>query len=102
MKFALTTSLRVVALLALSSSVAFAQDGGANWGPGVGAGLAIGLAAIGGGFGQGRTASAALEGMARNPQAAGNLQTPLILALVFTETLTLFSLVIAGKLSGLF
>ena len=40
--------------------------------------------------------------MARNPQAAGNLQTPLILALVFTETLTLFSLVIAGKLSGLF
>ena len=101
MKFALTTAARAGALLALSSTLAFAQDGGANWGPGVGAGLAIGLAAIGGGFGQGRTASAALEGMARNPQAAGNLQTPLILALVFTETLTLFSLVIAGKLSGL-
>lgn len=99
MKFA----LRTAALLALSTSLAFAQDGAAaNWGPGIGAGLAIGLAAIGGGFGQGRSASAALEGMARNPQAAGTLQTPMILALVFTETLTLFSLVIAGRLAGLF
>lgn len=99
MKFA----LRTAALLALSTSLAFAQDGAAaNWGPGLGAGLAIGLAAIGGGLGQGRSASAALEGMARNPQAAGTLQTPMILALVFTETLTLFSLVIAGRLAGLF
>lgn len=99
MKFA----LRTAALLVLSTSLAFAQDGaGANWGPGLGAGLAIGLAAIGGGLGQGRSASAALEGMARNPQAAGTLQTPMILALVFTETLTLFSLVIAGRLAGLF
>lgn len=99
MKFA----LRTAALLALSTSLAFAQDGAAaNWGPGLGAGLAIGLAAIGGGLGQGRSASAALEGMARNPQAAGTLQTPMILALVFTETLTLFSLVIAGHLAGLF
>lgn len=101
MKFALTTAARAGALLALSSSIALAQDGG-NWGMGVGAGLAIGLAALGGGFGQGRSASAALEGMARNPQAAGSLQTPLIIALVFTETLTLFSLVIAGRLAGLF
>lgn len=99
----LATALKVTALFALSSGMAFAQDGGGqNWGFGVGAGVAIGLAALGGGFGQGRTASAALEGMARNPQIAGTLQTPMLIALVFTETLTLFSLVIAGKLSGLF
>jgi F-type H+-transporting ATPase subunit c len=103
MKFALSTAARAGVLLALTSSVAFAAEGNdyMSWGAGVGAGLAIGLAAIGGAFGQGRAASAALEGMARNPQAAGGLQTPFILALVFIETLTLFSLIIAMKLSGL-
>lgn len=102
MKFSLTTALRTVALFALSSSVALASDiTDANIGLGIGAGLAVGLAALGGGIGQGRSASAALEGMARNPQAAGTLQTPMILALVFTETLTLFSLVIALKLAGM-
>ena len=102
MKFALSTAARSVALLALSSSVAFAQSGGESAGYlGIGAGLAIGLTALGGGLGQGRTASAALEGMARNPQAAGQLQTPMILGLVFTETLSLFGLIIALKLAGL-
>lgn len=103
MKFALSTAARVGALLVLSTTVAMAADGQEymSWGAGVGAGLAIGLAALGGGFGQGKSASAALEGMARNPQAAASLQTPFILALVFTETLTLFSLIIALKLSGL-
>ncbi len=97
----LRTAARVAALFVASTGLAFAQDGGGSWGFGVGAGLAIGLAALGGGLGQGRTATAALEGMARNPQAAGQLQTPMLIALVFTETLTLFSLVVALKLSGL-
>jgi F-type H+-transporting ATPase subunit c len=101
----LRTAARVAVLFAVSTGMAFAQDtalSATTWGPGLGAGLAIGLAALGGGLGQGRTATAALEGMARNPQAAGQLQTPMLIALVFTETLTLFSIVIAGKLSGLF
>jgi F-type H+-transporting ATPase subunit c len=68
----------------------------------VGAGLAIGLAALGGGLSQGRTASAALEGMARNPQAADKLNTPMIIGLVFTETLVLFSFAIGARLAGLF
>jgi len=37
----------------------------------IGAGLAIGLAAIGSGIGQGIAAGKALEGMARQPEAAG-------------------------------
>ena len=37
---------------------------------GLGAGLAIGLAAFGGGLAQGNAAKGALEGIARNPQAA--------------------------------
>ena len=101
MKFVLSTAARSAALLAFSSSVAFAQSGESAGYLGIGAGLAIGLAALGGGLGQGRTASAALEGMARNPQAAGQLQTPMILGLVFTETLSLFGLIIALKLAGL-
>ncbi|MFZ5475492.1 MAG: ATP synthase F0 subunit C [Myxococcota bacterium] len=97
MNRSLATALRVAALFTLTTGVAFAQDhgGGGNWGLGVGAGLAIGLAALGGGMGQGRTASAALEGMARNPQVLGQLQTPMLIALVFTETLTLFSFAVA-------
>jgi F-type H+-transporting ATPase subunit c len=96
MNRSLATALRVVALFTLTTGFAYAQDGaGASWGTGVGAGLAIGLAAIGGGLGQGRTASAALEGMARNPQVSGTLQTPMLIALVFTETLTLFSFAVA-------
>jgi F-type H+-transporting ATPase subunit c len=98
----LKTAFRVASLFCLSIGMAYADDGaGANWGMGVGAGLAVGLAALGGGFGQGRTASAALEGMARNPSVSGTLQTPMLIALVFTETLTLFSLLVALKLSGI-
>ena len=102
----LRIATRVVALFVATTGLALAQDqdivfNATTWGPGIGAGLAIGIAALGGGLGQGRAATAALEGMARNPQAAGQLQTPLLISLVFMETLTLFSLVIAMKLAGL-
>lgn len=61
----------------------------------VGAGLAIGLAAIGGALGQGRAAAAALEGIARNPNASGKLFTPLILGLALIESLVIYAFVIA-------
>jgi F-type H+-transporting ATPase subunit c len=100
----LRTAARVAALFVASTGVALAAgdpNTATTMGPGIGAGLAVGLAALGGGFGQGRTASAALEGMARNPSASGQLQTPMLIGLVFTETLTLFSLVVGLKLAGL-
>ena len=40
---------------------------------GLGAALAIGLSALGGGIGQGRAAGSALEGISRNPQASGKI-----------------------------
>ena len=61
----------------------------------LGAGLAIGLGAIGSGIGMGTTASAALEGMARQPEAEGTLRTTMFLAFAFLESLTIYSLVIA-------
>src|SRR5216110_31360 len=55
--------------------------------------IGMGAAAFGCGLGQGRIASAACEGMARNPGAAGPIRAAMILGLVFVETLVLFTLV---------
>lgn len=61
----------------------------------IAAGLAIGLAAFGGSLGQGRAAAAALEGIARNPGAAGKIQGPMILGLALIESLVIYAFVIA-------
>ncbi|MFA4875735.1 MAG: ATP synthase F0 subunit C [bacterium] len=66
----------------------------------VGAGLAIGIAAAGGSLGQGRAASAALEGISRNPEAANRVMTPMIIALALIESLVIYALVIAFLLQG--
>lgn len=81
------------------SSLAFAQDaagggGGSSLIP-IGAGLAIGLAAFGAASAQGRTTAAALEGIARNPNAKDSLFQPFILGLVFMEFQALLGFVIA-------
>ena len=91
----------VVALL--SSSAAFAQDGAVNPNGGwlaIAAALAIGLAALGGALGQGRAAAAALDGIARNPQASGKIFTPMIVALALIESLVIYGLLIAFMLQG--
>ena len=69
-----------------------AASGGSVYKP-IGAALAIGLAAFGGALGQGKTASAALEGMARNPQA--KLLVPMIIGLALIESLVIYALVVA-------
>jgi F-type H+-transporting ATPase subunit c len=97
MKPSLTTLARTGLFFLASTGVAFADDGGTI---AVGAGFAIGLAALGCGLGQGRTASAALEGMARNPQAAGSLFTPMIIGLALIESLTILGFVVAFLLQG--
>ena len=63
-------------------------------------GFAIGIAAFGGALGQSRAAAAALEGIARNPGAAGKVQTPMIIALALIESLVIYALVIAFLLQG--
>lgn len=64
------------------------------------AGLGIALASFGGALGQGRAAAAALEGIARNPEAVGKVMTPMIIALALIESLVIYSLVIAFLLYG--
>lgn len=64
------------------------------------AALAIGLAAVGGAFGQAKVAASALDSIGRNPGASGQMFTPFILGLVFIETLVIFALLIAFNLAG--
>ena len=61
----------------------------------LGAGFAVSLAALGGGIGQGIATSAALEGIARNPNAANQIFTPMIIGLALIESLVIYGLVIA-------
>ena len=90
--------------LALAPAVAAASEGAAAGGGegfmkyfaiAIGAGLAIGLSAIGGGLGQGKAVASALEGIARNPGAAGKIVTPMIIGLAMIESLVIYALVIA-------
>ena len=61
----------------------------------LGAGFAVSVAALGCGLAQGRAVAAALEGTARQPEAAGRIQTLMIIGLAFIESLTLYAFVFA-------
>lgn len=61
----------------------------------LGAGLAMGLGAIGPGVGIGLIASGALNAMGRNPEVAGELRTNMILGIVFAESVAIYALVVA-------
>ena len=88
---------------ALLPLAAFAQEGGAgdsSWGYAVGAGLAVGLAGLGCGIGQGLTAGNTTAGIARNPGAAGAMFTNFILGMVLIESIAIYGLLIAFLLYG--
>jgi len=97
MRKALATAfLTDLALLAIAPA-AFAADGGDGSMSflGFGAAIGLGIAAAAGALAQGRTASAALEGIARNPGAADKIFTPMILGLALIESLVIYALLIA-------
>ena len=55
--------------------------------------LALGMAAIGSAYGLGRAVSAAMEAMARQPEASGKIQTAMIIGCAFIEALTIYALI---------
>ena len=61
----------------------------------IGAGLCMGLGAIGPAVGEGIAVSKALEGIARQPEAMSDLRTNMILGCAITESTGIYSLVIA-------
>ncbi|PKM90129.1 MAG: ATP synthase F0 subunit C [Firmicutes bacterium HGW-Firmicutes-12] len=68
----------------------------------LGAALAVAIATIGPGIGQGNAAGKAMESIARQPEAAGEIRTALILSLAFMEALTIYGLLIAFLLLAKF
>jgi ATP synthase F0 subunit c len=53
------------------------------------------LGAIGPGIGIGLLAQGAMQGIARNPDASGDIQTNMILAIAFAEAVAIYCLVVA-------
>jgi len=66
----------------------------------IGAGLGAGLATIGAGIGIGRIGGSAVEGMARQPEAAGTIQTAALILAALIEGVALFAAVIAFVIQG--
>ena len=60
----------------------------------IAAGIGFAIAVFGGALGQSKIGAAACEGAARNPGAAGRIQTMMILGLALIESLVLFALLI--------
>ena len=61
----------------------------------IGAGLCMGIGAIGPAIGEGNAVGKALEGMARQPEAAADLRSSMILGCAITETTGIYSLLIS-------
>ena len=61
----------------------------------IGAGLCMGIGAIGPAIGEGNAVGKALDGMARQPESAGTLRTNMILGCAITETTGIYSLLIS-------
>ena len=99
MKRKIFSALVVIGLMVTIGGAAIAQEHGAaadsfkDYGI-LAAGFGIALAAFGGALSQGRTASSALEGIARNPGAADRMFVPMVLGLVLIESLVIYALVV--------
>ena len=99
MKHKVLMGLLAVAGILLAAP-AFAQEAGAkaasgavNW-VALTSGFAMAIASAGCGYAQGKAASAACEGLARNPGARPGIQFALILALVLIESMALYTFAI--------
>ena len=90
----------------MTSVSAFAQDAAAASSEAgmiaIAAAIAISVSVLGGAMAQGKTASTALDGIARNPSASGKLLIPMILGLALIESLVIYALIIALGLNGKF
>ena len=64
-------------------------------GKAIGAGLCMGIGAIGPGIGEGNAVGKALEGMARQPETAGTLRSTMIMGCAIAETTGIYALLIS-------
>jgi F-type H+-transporting ATPase subunit c len=57
--------------------------------------LSIGLGALGPAIGIGMIGKGAMDAIGRNPEAAGKIQTAMVLAIAFAEAVAIYALVVA-------
>ena len=62
----------------------------------IGAGLGIGATVIGAGLGIGKIGQSAMDGIARQPEAAGDIRMNMIIAAALIEGVSLFAVVVCG------
>jgi F-type H+-transporting ATPase subunit c len=62
----------------------------------LGAGIGAGLAAIGAGIGIGQIGGSAMDGIARQPEIAGDIRMNMIIAAALVEGVALFAVVVCG------
>ena len=82
----------------LAASIAYADDGTGEavqgFDKGLASGIAIGLAAMGGGLGMGIATGKSAEGISRQPEAEGKIRSTFMLGLVFIETAIIYALLV--------
>ena len=87
--------INLIALLQAAAETAGGSNAGYQgaWAM-LGAGIGAGLATIGAGIGIGRIGGSAMEGMARQPEIAGTIQTGALILSAFIEGVALFAVVV--------
>lgn len=99
-------ALSVIAATMLTGTLAFAEETVASIATGstgymaLAAGFGLAIAVFGGAVAQGKIGAAAMEGIARNPNAQKNMFIPMILGLALVESLVIYMLVISFILQG--
>ena len=85
----------------LQAAVTYSKDFAGAWAL-MGAGIGAGIAVIGAGLGIGRLAGQAMDGMARQPEMAGRIQTGAIIFAALIEGAALFAIVVSFLIQGKF
>jgi len=91
--------LALTAFSALGQTPAEPAPTGVRWGV-ISAAFVLGISAAAGAIGQSRAIAAAVEGIARNPGAAGAIRLSMIIGLALIESLVIYALVIAFVIQG--
>ena len=66
----------------------------------IAAAIAVGLGALGAGIGNGLIVGRTIEGMARQPEARGMLQTTMFIGVALVEAIPIIAVVIAFMVQG--
>ncbi len=90
-----TVDIKTVADAETTVTAVAEEKQDATSGKAMAAAIVVGIAAAAGAIGMGMAISKSVEGISRQPEAAGNIRTSLMLGLVFIETAIIYALIVA-------